>query len=227
MQITIPYVERKFDEFNLLIFGGRLPKIRVRLSDAATFLGMCVAKVRRRPDGSTEHYDFELRISRRIELPEKEFEDVIIHEMIHYFIMYNELADTSPHGEIFKGMMKAINKAYRRDISISRRITAEEKARSAEAKKTWHVIAWVRMADGRSGVKVLPRVVPRILDYYKVVGSSPGVAGMELFLTDNPFFNRYPVSAAYKIHAVEASDLKENLSRAARLLVKDGKLIQR
>lgn len=83
------------------------------------------------------------------------------------------------------------------------------------------------MADGRSGVKVLPRVVPRILDYYKVVGSSPGVAGMELFLTDNPFFNRYPVSAAYKIHAVEASDLKENLSRAARLLVKDGKLIQR
>ena len=227
MQINIPYVEKKFDEFNLLIFGGRLPKLRVRLSDAATFLGMCVAKVRVLPDGRRQHYDFELRISRRIELPEKEFEDVIIHEMIHYFIMFNELVDTSPHGEIFKGMMKAINRSHGRNITVSRRMSAAEKAQSASAKKVWHVIAWIKMADGRTGVKVLPRVVPKILDYYNVVGNSSDVAGVELFLSDNPFFNRYPVSAAYKIHAVGEMEMKENLVRAARLIVENGKLIQR
>ena len=227
MQLTIQYVERKFEEFNRLIFGGRLPGLKVRLSDAATFLGMCVAKVRLLPDGRKQHYDFELRISRRLDLAEREFEDVIIHEMIHYFIMHNELADTSPHGEIFKGMMKAINRSHGRHITVSRRMSAEERVKSAEAKKVWHVIARITMSDGRSGVKVLPRVIPKILDYYNVIGNSPEVASVELFLSDNPFFNRYPVSAAYKIHAVEEKDMMENLARAARLLVENGKLIQR
>ncbi len=227
MHATIKYVEKKFDEFNRLIFGSRLPRLPIRMSDATTFLGMCVSKVQTLPDGRRQHHDFELRVSLRHDIPERELEDVIIHEMIHYFIMYNELVDSSPHGELFKAMMRSINRTYGRNITISRRSTPEERTRTVESKRQWHVIASIRFRDGRQGVKVLPRVVPKILDYYRHVSSAPEIADVKLFLHDNPFFNRYPTSAALRVHEIDASDLKDNLAGAHILEVKNGKLIQR
>jgi hypothetical protein len=91
MKATIPYVEKKFEEFNQLMFDGKLPKLPIELSDAKTFLGLCVYKKRRTILGRTECYDFKLRISTRIDLVEAEVEDIIIHEMIHYYIGYNNL----------------------------------------------------------------------------------------------------------------------------------------
>lgn len=44
MKATLPYIEQKFEEFNRQMFGGKLPKISVELSDAKTFLGQCVYK---------------------------------------------------------------------------------------------------------------------------------------------------------------------------------------
>ncbi|MDE6682478.1 MAG: SprT-like domain-containing protein [Muribaculaceae bacterium] len=226
MKATIRYVEQKFDEFNRLMFGGKLPKLPVRMSDAVTFLGMCVAKVRTLPDGRRQHHDFELRVSLRHDIPERDLEDVIIHEMIHYFIMYNELNDTAPHGELFKAMMRSINRTYGRNITISRRSTPEERTRTVEGKRQWHVIASISFLNGKKGVKVLPRVVPKIIDYYRQVSSAPEIARVELFLHDNPFFNRYPTSAALRVHEIDTSLLHENLAGAHTLTVKNGKLIQ-
>lgn len=39
MRPTIEYVERKFDEFNKLCFGGKLPKLPFKISNARNFLG--------------------------------------------------------------------------------------------------------------------------------------------------------------------------------------------
>ena len=36
MKATIPYIEQKFEEFNRQMFGGKLPKIPVELSDGKT-----------------------------------------------------------------------------------------------------------------------------------------------------------------------------------------------
>ena len=44
MKATVPYIEQKFEEFNRQMFGGKLPKFSVELSDAKTFLGQCVYK---------------------------------------------------------------------------------------------------------------------------------------------------------------------------------------
>ena len=54
MKATVPYIEKKFEEFNRQMFRGKLPKIPVELSDAKTFLGQCVFKKRRKPFGKTE-----------------------------------------------------------------------------------------------------------------------------------------------------------------------------
>ena len=69
MRATIPYIEKKFEEFNQLCFAGKLPKLPIQLSDAKTFLGQVVSKTRTLPNGKKEKYDFQLRINTRIDLP--------------------------------------------------------------------------------------------------------------------------------------------------------------
>ena len=101
MIATHEYVKDKFGEFNRLIFGGKLPLLPICMSNARTFLGACTFKRKRNWLGKTVLYDFKLKISTRFDLPEKELEDTIVHEMIHYYIAVNKLKDTSTNGHIF------------------------------------------------------------------------------------------------------------------------------
>lgn len=126
MIATIPYIEEKYREFNDLIFEGNLPPVAIQLSRARTFLGMLSSKRKRNWWGKVEHYDFKLKISRYWDLPEREMEDTIIHEMIHYYIAVNKLKDTSSHGKIFRQMMTDINHRFGRNITISYRLSAEQ-----------------------------------------------------------------------------------------------------
>ena len=57
MKADRQYIERKFEEFNRQMFAGKLPPIPIELSDAKTFLGQCVFKIRRTLFGKTEKYD--------------------------------------------------------------------------------------------------------------------------------------------------------------------------
>lgn len=221
MRPTIEYIERKFDEFNRLMFAGRLPRLPVRLSDAKTFLGACCSKVRRLPDGRGQHYDFELRINTRVDLPERVVEDTVIHEMIHYFILYNGLADTSPHGQIFTSLMRSLNATFGRNVAVSHKYDDAQSQQAAGQHPVWHVVAAVRFRSGRSGVKVLPRVAPKIVDYHTRVLASPEVEDVTLVLTNNPFFNRYPTSAALRVHDIDPRLLAENL-RGGQLIRVDG-----
>ena len=85
------------------------------LGSGKTFLG--AYKKRKTLFGGTKCYDFKLRINKRIDLPEADIEDIIIHEMIHYHIAYRGIKDTSTHGRVFKMLMNDINKRFGRQVS--------------------------------------------------------------------------------------------------------------
>lgn len=226
MIATIPYVEKKFEEFNQQIFAGKLPKLPIELSDAKTFLGLCVFKHRKGENGKTDYYDFKLRINTRLDLPENEVEDVIIHEMIHYFIGYNQLEDATAHGPIFTHMMNEINTKYGRSISVSHKSTDEQKEALVDKKAHYRVVAVVAFHDGRVGIKVLPRVLPSILKYYNGVQKSKDVLAVQLYMSNNPFFNRFPNSNALKVHFLEPEEIKQQIA-GAEVLECDGDCIMR
>ena len=119
---TIPYIQSRFDEYNTRFFAGTLPPIRIKLSNARTFLGK-VTFTRRRSwlFGPLRNENFVLRINTRFDLPEDLICDTILHEMIHYYIAYNQLRDTSTHGKLFRSEMKRINAEGNRHITISYR----------------------------------------------------------------------------------------------------------
>lgn len=208
------------------MFGGKLPDLPVELSDASRFLGMCVSKVTRLPDGRQLYSDFKLRINTRIDLPEEVIEDTIIHEMIHYFILYNGLIDTSAHGAIFRALMNSINSTYGRHITIKFSGTSEQREQAVDSRKRWHVIAVIRFISGHTGVKVLPRVIPKVIDYHNHVSRAPEVEKVELFLHNDPFFNRYPTSASFKVHDIDPETITAHLTGAHRLRVDGKRLIQ-
>lgn len=226
MKATVPYIENKFQEFNLQMFGGKLPHIPVELSDAKTFMGQCVYKRRRKWFGKTELYDFRLRINTRIDLPEQEVEDIIIHEMIHYYIGYNQLKDTSAHGQLFRKIMNEINSKYGRHVTVSHRSTKEQREALLDKRSHYRVIAVVTFHDGRTGIKVLPRISGRILYYYNNVLANREVKDIQLYLTNNIFFNRYPNSSALKVHFLEKESIDKELGELEHLMC-DGRLLKR
>ena len=127
MKPDVPYIEAKFQEFNSLMFDNALPPVPVALSKASSYVGLCTFKTRRHLFGKVEHYDFRLRFSTRLDLPEAEVEDTIIHEMIHYYIRLNRIKDTSAHGKVFRQMMNELNSRFGRHITISHRTTKEQR----------------------------------------------------------------------------------------------------
>lgn len=128
MKADLGYIEKKFDEYNRLIFEGKLPRPRFYISNARTFMGQCVFKRRRRWTGKVENYDYCIRINGRYDLPENEIDDILVHEMIHLLIAASGIRDTSSHGKMFRVLMNGINDRYGRKITISHRLTPENRA---------------------------------------------------------------------------------------------------
>ena len=225
MVATIGYVKERFERFNREIFAGRLPEIPVELNDSIRTIGQCKYTSTTIGD-SRKHDSFRLSFSTRFDLPERDLEDVIIHEMIHYFILYNGLADSGPHGRIFKAIMQSVNKKFGRNLSVKYNEAERTPLTMVDSKKRWHIIAAIHLKSGKTGLKVLPRVIPKVIAYYNACTRLPEVEYVKLYLHDNPFFNKYPTSTALHIYNIEKAILEENLKSARPLEITGNKIIE-
>lgn len=211
---TTDYIESKFQEFNSQMFDGKLTMPPIQLSRARTFVGQCAAKKRRTLLHGTKLFDFRLKFSICFNLSEEEWEDTIIHEMIHYYIGVNGLKDTSAHGQIFRKMMESINKQFGRKITISHKSTPEQKEQIYNAKRVWHVIALVYFADGRKGLKVLPRIRQRIEAYRNTLLREKEIEKIDLYMSNDPYFNRFPNSSAFNVVLANEEEFMPHILQA-------------
>src|SRR3712207_6226395 len=122
-ELTVAWMEEWFDRFNHDYFDGKLPRPRLRLSRARTRMGTMSCKRRRRLL-RTEYYDFAIALSTYYRQTERQLQNTLLHEMIHYTIAYTGLRDTAPHGVIFRGMMDNLNRKYGWNITV--RVHARE-----------------------------------------------------------------------------------------------------
>lgn len=215
------YLKQKFDEFNRLMFGGLLPPLPIETTSVKTYLGVCVYKKRRTLSGKTERFDFRIRINTRGRTGGREMEDTLIHEMIHYHIAVNGIADSGPHGEVFRKMMDDINRNYGRHLTISHKSGARHAHMLADPRPREHIVAVMERQDGRVGLKVLPRVMTTILRYHGCVSENKDIRSVRMFLTTSPFFNRFPCSGALRMHILDRDIIEENI-RGGQELSCDG-----
>ncbi len=211
MKVTLPYLQEKFTYCNQRYFSGKLPALPIEIKDVRTYLGMCIY---RRVVKVGQKKDFRLRFSSIYDLSEQEWEDIMIHEMIHYHIGYNGLKDNAPHGRLFKQEAFLINRQYNRHISITHR---KSEGQAEDTTHRVHVVALMHLTEGIYALKVLPRNAETIRHYYTVMKQAKGIESIELYVSDSIYFNKYPSSGALKMYKVDEKEVRQHLATAQTL----------
>ncbi len=217
MEITTEYIEKRFQYFNQLCFGGRLVLPPIRLSRSRRTLGQVRFMRRHRLWGKTKFYGFEFVISSLgvSFMDAEQVDDIILHEMIHFSILSDQLQDTSAHGKLFRSEMLRINRDFNRHITISYRSSTSEIAKERNIIGRKNVVATLLLADGSSGMMVVART--RICQIWRQLKQVPTVVQIKFFVTDNPFFNRFPRCITLKYHPMSRSELLSHLEDAQPL----------
>ena len=220
MKPTTDDLQQQFDALNNQCFGGQLPKVRIQLSKARTYLGQLGYKRRRKLLGGWEYYDYVIRISIRLEHTEDEIIDTLLHEMIHLYISVNHLKDTSTHGVLFRKIMNELNTRYGRHITVSHHRTKEELEQDTQQRL--HLLCVSTFNNGERGITIAAR--SRIFELWDRMKRFPKVTDTRWYVSDDPFFNRYPRSLTPKIYRISGSDLETHLKNAKPLIRQEGKI---
>lgn len=221
MRANVDIVRKMFRRFNTECFGGVLPELPVVESRAGRALGQFVHPVRYPADKPRGIGECEIRISSRYDFPENEVEDIVIHEMIHYYIWYKKLVDTSAHGKIFRTIMNAINTRHCRNINIRHRGSAEQY--DSDNKVRDNIVCVLHLSDGRRAFTICAK--SRIFELYRIFESSSIVRRMEWFWSRDSRLNRFPQVRTPKYFFLPDTELDDYLGNARKCEC-DGKTIR-
>lgn len=213
MQITVIDIQRIFNRYNDLCFDGKLPLPRIRISHAKNYLGQLRYKVKKDNHGKPTYQDFSLHFTRMYDLDQQKLEDVVIHEMIHYYIHYNRIEDTSSHGVVFRKMMNDINTRFNRNITISDRdglpLSSDDQGRKL------YLVCVASLKSGETGVAVCAR--SRAFEIYDELPRIYEIARFNWYFTTDPFFDRFKRSNTAKLYHADKEEVNKHLATATEL----------
>ena len=118
MIATVEYLTELFWECNKVYFDNSLPTPYIELFDSlkhiARFEYYKNKKGSKKPIKNqiikfTKNYDFDENIIR----------DIMVHEMIHYYIAWNRIKDNKTHGKQFMKMAEEYNQKYGLSIKVT------------------------------------------------------------------------------------------------------------
>lgn len=222
MKANLEFLKDRFHRYNHEIFSGKLPEPIFHVTAAGSFVGQYKVKRVGRHSLSEERH---LTLSDRYDLPETQLEDIVIHEMIHYYIHHSKLRDTSSHGQIFRKMMHDINMRFRRHITVSHRCTKEEY--ESDTAKVHSIICLCTMTDGRK--LICKASQSKIFELHKAFQEWDKVAKEEWYWVYSSYFNRYRRVLTPKLFEVDTEGLNliESSTRLEFAVESDGRLILR
>ncbi len=213
MPITIIDIQNIFTKYNDLCFDGKLPIPRISIGQAKNYLGQLRYKVKKDKNGNPTYYDFSLNISKLYEMDQEKLEDVVTHEMIHYYIHYNHIQDTSAHGVVFRKMMNDINTRYKRHITISDKSALPVANDSQKAKL--HLVCVASLKSGDTGIAVCAR--SRAFEIYDELPRRYDILKLNWYYSTAPFFNRFKRTNMAKLYRVDKEEIEKHLASAIEL----------
>jgi len=195
MIITIPEIEAQFNKWNEIIFNNSLPKPAFELMQTKSLLGQF--KWRRI---GFDKIGYTIRISVYYDRPIDGYIDTIVHEMLHYYIKYNNIKDSSSHGKTWKKMAKEISQKH--NLNIARTNPAGggateaviEKKRKKEISK-FECVAVCKSKDKKFYAAVIP--------FSKINKYAPKYRAWNL--VKDLKFVRAPWSQTYKLRHVRTA----------------------
>ena len=205
------WLQERYDFFNTLCFQGSLPRIPFRLTRANTFGGKLQFKRHRKPFGKEVHPDHVLVMDISHDRTDEAVEDILLHEMIHYYIEHHHLKDSSTHGRVFRQMMDDINQRFNRHITVS----LKERTAEADTRSRTHYVCRVSFHDGRQGVTVTS--LSRLPEINRTFLTTGDILSLEWYVSFDPFFNRFPHVRTPKVYRIAEDELSLHLHDALPL----------
>ena len=209
MRPTLQQLISKFHYFNHLIFEDKLPLPEIRQTTDIYRAGCTVSHVVKHADGSLTRGGWTIRISVRFDSPENHFDDVLVHEMIHYYIGYHNLKDNESHGQLFVRMMNEINEKYGMDIQV-RGVFSD--AEMSQLRPRQRYLCVIHLYDGQIAFQVVAKnKVLEVWDFYKTV---PDIQDMTWYTSLNPRLGFVPLTTGPHLFFIDAASLSELLEGA-------------
>lgn len=218
MRASLLFIIARFQQFNEAIFHGELPAIPLTVSNARTRAGSFTIRRRRGAGGRWLKPEYSIAISSRFDLPQQEIEDVLIHEMIHYYIALRGINDTSAHGPAFRRIMDDINRLHGRHITVATRLTAEMQQTDRTVRP--RVVCAVRLRDGRRGITIV--AAPRLRQTLADLPAHFPVDELHAYAVADPYFNRFPTQRSLKILLPADMTTIDDILARSREIVFDG-----
>lgn len=132
MVITIAFIESSFAKFNHMYFNNSLRTPKFEIMHTKSLLGQFCFR----------YDDYKIRISNYYARSEQDYNNTIIHEMIHQYIRQNKIRDTRPHhGRVFNEWADKINRLGGWHIARTDSVEGLGLANNAD-KKTYNVMAF-------------------------------------------------------------------------------------
>lgn len=119
MIATTSYLYSKFDKFNEMFFDNELPPIKILVNRTKNTMGTFRYAIRREGRRVVEETPKHITISKYYDVTEKELNETLIHEMIHYYICYKKISDNNAHGYQFQKLAKQISDSSEYNITIT------------------------------------------------------------------------------------------------------------
>lgn len=218
MTLTTDILRTWFRQFNADYFGGELPMPRLALSKARTRLGTMACKCRRRLLKRV-YTDFTIRISTYYACSEREYQETLLHEMIHYHIIYNQLKDTSPHGPLFRSIMQRLNSEHGWHITVSSSMRGHAVADTQSARKvSTYVVLAIQMGDGRRMLSVVSPRSARRIDL--MARSVREIADHRWYMTQDGYFVDFPKVRSLRARLVTREVYEQKTAAMQPLVLK-------
>ena len=194
MRATITFVKKVYEEYNQKCFGGILPTPEYRISNTKRKWGNVKWWHKHNEKGEIIAQSIGLSITGRYDITEDRMIDIILHEMIHIYIIAAKIPITAMHGSEFIKVMDEINEKYGRHIEVRKEILWEEL--NSDTIREPHYLCYLEFSDGRSGVLAFSvKCIKKLKDF---IARTPVITKHEFWYTDDPFFNRFWVHSSFK-----------------------------
>lgn len=213
MIVTVEWMERWFETFNISYFDAQLPLPVMALSRARTRLGQMAFK-RASRWGKVRLYDFKISMTTYYDMTNRQAKSVLLHEMIHYAIAYTGLRDTSSHGVVFRGMMDNLNRKYGWDIRVMTSTKGWKVSEQVKAKQTLrgpqtYLMLAIEMHDGKH---YLSRVNPNFATgIERKIRALREVRHHQWYTTQESYFEDYPQVRSLRGRRISKADYSKLL----------------
>lgn len=187
MSVSVDRLKAWFDEFNARYFNGELPRPAFSTGMSRTRLGSMSWRKERHLFRQVAA--FSIRISNYYDVDETTFKSVLLHEMIHLYIVSRGIKDTSAHGKEFRRHMNRLN-ADGWKITVSARVTGVPVTKRGKTCRAKIVLA-VITNDGRHVLSVVnPRYVTAI---DRAMRRAANVKSLSWHISTDNYFSVFPV----------------------------------